>query len=69
MAQIRIEMDRGMGWEVRQEGNVEITADKLTSFLPSYSIQHRHRALLDGVLIASTERPIRGRVNVVRHDV
>ena len=68
MAHIVIEMDRGMGWEVRQEGDIEITADKLASFLPSYSIQYRHRALLDGVLIASTERPVRGRVTVTRHD-
>ena len=68
MAHVVIEMNRGMGWEVRQEGDIEITADKLASFLPSYSIQYPHRALLDGVLIASTKRTSHNRIKVVRHD-
>lgn len=70
MAHVVIEMDRGWGWEVRQEGDIEITADRLASFLPSYSIQYPHRAFLDGALVAEARRPHgrRGKAVVVRHD-
>jgi hypothetical protein len=70
MAQIRIEMDRGMGWEVRQEGAADITADALVAMLPGYAIQYAHRAFIDGVLIAEAQRPhgVRGKARLVRHD-
>lgn len=71
MATIKIEMDRGLGWEVRQEGDASVTADALAIVLTDYAIQYPHRAFLDGVLIATAERPFgrRGNVRLVRHEV
>lgn len=70
MASIRIEMDRGNGWEVRQEGEAAVTADDLASRAISYSISYPHRFFLDGVLIASTARPhgLRGKARLTRYD-
>lgn len=70
MAQVRIEMDRGAGWEVRQEGAIDVTADALADMLPAYAIQYPHRAFIDGNLVASATRPhgLRGKVRLVRHD-
>ena len=68
MADIRIEMDRGNGWEVRQEGAADVTADALANMLPGYTVQYPHRAFVDGVLVASSERRRNGRVVVTRHD-
>lgn len=70
MANIRIEMDRGMGWETRQEGEIEITADALASTMPAYAIQYPHRAFIDGTLIVEAQRPHgrRGNPVIVRHD-
>lgn len=68
MAQVRIEMDRGNGWEVRQEGDAEVTADDLAAMLPRYTIQHPHRAFIGGAMVASSERKRNGRVIVTRHD-
>lgn len=70
MAHIVIEMDRGMGWEVRQEGESPVTADDLANLLPSYAIQYPHRAFIAGNLVAEARRPYgrRGKVLVVRHD-
>jgi hypothetical protein len=70
MADIRIEMDRGMGWEVRQEGAADVTADALADMLPAYAIQYPHRAFIDGSMVAEAQRPHgrRGKVRVVRHD-
>lgn len=69
MANIRIEMDRGEGWETRQEGSCDVTANDLANMLPSYAIQYPHRAFLDGALIAEALRPhgLRGKVRLVRH--
>lgn len=69
MAQVRIEMDRGDGWEVRQEGAVDLTAEALADMLPRYAIQYPHRAFIDGRLIAEALRPhgLRGKVRLVRH--
>lgn len=53
MAKVLIEIDRGNGWQVRQEGEAEITADALADQLPAYCLQYPHRAFLDGVLIAT----------------
>ena len=70
MASIRIEMDRGNGWEVRQEGDANVTADDLALRAISYSISYPHRFFLDGALIASTTRPhgLLGKARLVRHD-
>lgn len=68
MASIRIEMDRGNGWEVRQEGDAAVTAADLVAMLPSYTVSYPHRAFLDGALVASSDRKRNGRVVVVRHD-
>ena len=68
MAQVRIEMNRGEGWEVRQEGVSSVTADGLAMLLPSYTLAFPHRVFRDGVLIASSERRRNGRVIVTRHD-
>lgn len=70
MAQVRIEMDRGTGWEVRQEGVADVTADALAGTLAAYAIQYPHRAFIDGALIAEAQRPhgLRGKVRMVRHD-
>jgi hypothetical protein len=71
MAHLVIEMDRGMGWEVRQEGDVAgMTAEHLVAQLPHYAIQYPHRAFIDGVLVAEAQRPHgrRGKARLVRHD-
>ncbi len=70
MAHVVIEMDRGAGWETRQEGAIAITADQLAAQMPHYAIQYPHRAFLDGALIAEAQRPHgrRGKVVLVRHD-
>ena len=69
MAQIKIEVDRGFGWQVRQEGAADVSADDLAAQLLALSIQYPHRAVLDGVLVAEARRPhgARGKVLVVRH--
>ena len=70
MAQVKIEMDRGFGWETRQEGDAAVDVADLVAMLPSYAIQYPHRAFLDGALIATAERPCgrRGKVRMVHHD-
>lgn len=70
MAQVRVEMDRGEGWEIRQEGECDVTADALAAMLPAYAIQYPHRAFLNGNLVASATRPhgLRGKARLVRHD-
>lgn len=70
MSKIRIEMDRGAGWETRQEGECQITAEDLANMLPSYAIQYPHRAFVDGALVVEAQRPHgrRGKVVLVRHD-
>lgn len=70
MAHVIVEMDRGAGWETRQEGDIDITADQLAAQMPHYAITYPHRAFLDGVLIAEAQRPYgrRGKVRMVRHD-
>lgn len=64
MAQVRIEMDRGCGWEVRQEGEADVTAENLAAMLPSYTVQYPHRAFLNGAIVATSERKRNGRVVV-----
>ena len=54
MRTLRIEMNRGHGWQLRAEGKVpaEVTTEQITRDLQAYAIQYPHRALLDGVEIA-----------------
>ena len=70
MASVRIEMDRGLGWELRGEGEADADADRLATEVAAYAIQYPHRAFLDGRLIATAERPFgrRGKMRLVRHD-
>ena len=60
MASVRIEMDRGNGWEVRQEGEADMTTEAVVALLPAYAIQYPHRAFVDGVLVREAQ-PTRGR--------
>ena len=59
MVAVRIEMDRGNGWEARQAGELDqdraaiIATIKAT--LPAYCVQYPHRALVDGVIVAYAE--------------
>lgn len=66
MAHILIQMDRGNGWETRQEGDAAISSDDLAAMLPSFTLTYPHRAFLDGVLVATSERKRNGRVVVTR---
>jgi hypothetical protein len=68
MANIRIEIDRGMGWEVRQEGDAAVTAAELAAMLPAYTLSYPHRAFLNGALVASSDRKRNGRVVITHHD-
>lgn len=62
MATLRIEMDRGHGWELRAEGPFDNFPGTVASLdgpeahiraaLIGYAIQYPHRALLDGALVA-----------------
>ena len=61
MAHVRIEMDRGRGWEMRQEGEADVTADQLREQLPAYAIQYPHRAILDGEVVVEVQ-PKAGKV-------
>lgn len=59
MANVRIEVLRCGNWTVRQEGDMEITADALAAHLKTYAIQYAHRAFLDGVQVAEVAAPAR----------
>jgi hypothetical protein len=56
MRTLRIEMNRGNGWELRGEGKLraEVTIEQIERDLQEYAIQYLHRALLDGVEVART---------------
>ena len=69
MAHVRVEMDRGGGWEVRQDGHADVTVDALAALMPAYSVAYPHRAFIEGCLFVSSERRRNGRVVVTRHDV
>lgn len=68
MPHVLIQYDRGDGWQTRQDGHADVTADALAEMLPRYAIQFPHRAWLEGKLIASTRIAGNGRVVVDRHD-
>lgn len=65
---VRIEIDRGYGWQVRQEGDADVTADQVAAQLPALTLTYPHRAFINGALVASSERRRNGRVIVTRHD-
>lgn len=55
MAHLAIEMDRGRGWEIRQEGEIpnSISIDQIALDLRSFAYSpYRHRARLNGVVVA-----------------
>jgi hypothetical protein len=54
MKTLRIELDRGRGWERRTEGTIpaDTSTTRIQADLRAYALQHR--ALLDGVEIAHT---------------
>lgn len=58
---LRIEMDRGNGWELRAEGPSESTMAQVKAALPGYAIKYPHRALIEGHLIVA---PVGGRLEV-----
>jgi hypothetical protein len=68
MANILIEIDRGFGWQVRNEGFCEATTDQVAAQLACYTVGN-HRAFIDGILVASSEQRRNGRIVVTRHDI
>jgi hypothetical protein len=48
MAHIRIEMDLGLGWELRVDGYADSTVEQVVAQLSAYAIQYPHRAFVDG---------------------
>jgi hypothetical protein len=55
MPLLRIEMDRGRGWELRGESEFTGTIEEIRAALPAYCVQYPHRALLDGDVVAEAE--------------
>ena len=52
--ELRIEMDRGNGWELRAEGPIpaDTSQDTINHNLLAYAVQYPHRALIDGKVVA-----------------
>jgi hypothetical protein len=67
MRTLRIEMNRGHGWELRATGKIpaDVTVEQIQRDLREYAIQYPHRALIDGKEVARTgelpRRPWRAR--------
>ena len=65
MANVRIEMDRGMGWETRNEGECSLEpiagTEGLPAYIAGYATRWPHRAFVDGVLVAEALPPKRRR--------
>jgi hypothetical protein len=55
MAHILIQMNRGNGWEIRAEGDMDVTLDQVRESLPAYAIQYPHRAFVNGELIGEAQ--------------
>jgi hypothetical protein len=64
---VRIEMDRGRGWETRHEGETTLTAEQAAAQLPAYCAHWPHRIWLNGTLIAEVREPRYLRSVVIRH--
>ena len=60
MRMLRIEMNRGRGWELRAEGRIPagVTLEQIERDLHDYAVQYVHRALLDGVEVAHADAEI-----------
>ena len=56
MRLLRIEMNRGRGWELRAEGRIpaSVTIERIERELEAYAIQYPHRALLDGTEVVQS---------------
>jgi hypothetical protein len=54
MRTLRLEMNRGHGWELRAESKIpaDTSIELIKRDLQDYAIQYPHRALLDGVEVA-----------------
>jgi hypothetical protein len=54
MRTLRLEMNRGHGWELRAEGRIpaDTSVELIRRDLQDYAVQYPHRALLDGVEVA-----------------
>jgi hypothetical protein len=54
MRTLRVEMNRGHGWELRATGKIpaDVTVEQIQRDLREYAIQHPHRALIDGKEVA-----------------
>jgi hypothetical protein len=63
MRTLRIEMNRGHGWELRAEGKIpaEVTDELIRHDLQGYAIQYPHRALVDGVEVARAGAEVKPR--------
>ena len=59
MAHLRIEMDRGNGWELRSEGACDANVTRIKLALAAYGVQYVHRALVDGAEVARVEPKVR----------
>lgn len=67
MAQVRIEYFDGLDWQVRGEGAADVTAERLGDELLAYPPRYRHRAYLDGAMVAETVRKTeRSKLRLVR---
>lgn len=54
MANVRIEYDRGHGWQLRGEG--EATDEQAAAIdLTPYCLQYAHRLIVDGVVVAEMQ--------------
>lgn len=58
---VRIEIDCGDGWRLRQEGDADMTIGELIDLLPAYCIRYPHRLFVDGTLVREcpVQRPAR----------
>ena len=54
MRLLRIEVNRGRGWQLRAEGRIpaSVTVEQIKRDLQDYAFQYPHRALLDGLEVA-----------------
>lgn len=51
MAHVRIEINRGNGWQVRQESDCAIDREGLLALVTSYTIGYPHRFYIDGEIL------------------
>ena len=52
MKQVRIEIDRGKGWETRFLGMFQIAPEEVASHVAAYAVEYPHRGFLDDALVA-----------------